>query len=269
MPVLIGTSGWQYADWKGRLYPRAMPQSRWLRHYAEHFRTVEVNNAFYRLPEVDTFTRWSASTPEDFVFALKASRYLTHVRRLRDPTEPVERLMHRAAGLGTKLGPVLLQLPPNFRADLLALRATLEAFPRQVRVAFEPRHESWHSDATFELLGDFDAAFCLSDTLGKRGPIRRTASWGYVRFHEGRSAPAPCYGRAALLGWAGRLGDLWEAGDDVFVYFNNDRGGCAVRDAHRFANAVTKVGLEPTRVPDARRASLTIEGPDPPSPGPG
>jgi uncharacterized protein YecE (DUF72 family) len=259
MPVLIGTSGWQYADWKGRLYPRRMPQARWLQYYAEHFRTVEVNSAFYRLPDEDTFARWGQSTPPDFVFAVKASRYLTHVRRLRGPVEPVERLLDRAAGLGAKLGPVLLQLPPNFRADLPALRATLGAFPRDVRVAFEPRHESWHTDATFALLGDFDAALCLSDTHGRRTPLRRTASWGYVRFHEGRSAPAPCYGRAALRSWAERLRNLWDPGDDLFVYFNNDRGGCAVRDAHRFAGAVTKADFVATRVPDAHRASLAIK----------
>ena len=256
MPVLIGTSGWQYADWRGRLYPRRMPQSGWLGHYAELFRTVEVNNAFYRLPEAGTFTRWRDATPDDFVMAVKASRYLSHVRRLRDPAEPVGRLLGRAQHLGDKLGPVLLQLPPNFRSDLSALRATLEAFPRTVRVAFEPRHESWHTDATFEILEEFGAALCLSDAPGRRSPIRRTTGWGYLRFHEGRSSPAPCYGRAALATWAHRLAERWDGGDDVYVYFNNDRGGCAVRDAHRFALAATKVGLVPTRVPSAREASL-------------
>ena len=256
MPVLIGTSGWQYADWRGRFYPRRMPQRQWLGYYAEHFRTVEVNNAFYRLPEADTFTRWREATPDDFVIGVKASRYLTHVRRLKDPAEPVGRLLDRAQHLGDQLGPVLLQLPPNFRADLPALGATLEAFPRTVRVAFEPRHGSWHTDATFELLEEFGAAFCLSDTLGRRSPIRRTAGWGYLRLHEGRAAPAPCYGRTALATWARRLAALWGQGDDVYVYFNNDRGGCAVRDAHRFALAVTTAGLVPTRVPSAREASL-------------
>jgi len=258
MPVLIGTSGWQYADWRGRFYPRRLPKSQWLRHYAEHFRTVEVNNAFYRLPEADTFRRWRDATPDDFVIGVKASRYLTHVRRLRDPAEPVERLMSRAQELGVKLGPVLLQLPPNFRADLPALRSTLEVFPRTARVAFEARHESWHTDATFALLEEFRAAFCLSDAPGRRSPIRRTAGWGYLRLHEGGATPAPCYGRAALGTWARRLAELWGEGDDVYVYFNNDRGGCAVRDAHRFALAVTKVGLVSTRVPNAREASLTL-----------
>ena len=257
MPVMIGTSGWQYADWGGRFYPRHMPPAQWLRHYAEHFQTVEVNNAFYRLPEAETFRRWRDTTPDDFVIGVKASRYLTHVRRLRDPTEPVGRLLSRAQHLGDKLGPVLLQLPPNFRADLPALRATLEAFPRSVRVAFEPRHESWHTDAAFDLLEECEVAFCLSDVAGRRGPIRRTADWGYLRLHGGRATPAPCYGRTALRTWARRLTELWDKDDDVYAYFNNDHGGCAVRDAHRFALAVTTAGLVPTRVPSARQASLT------------
>ena len=129
MPVWIGTSGWQYADWKGRFYPRSLRQAGWLAHYASYFRTVEVNNAFYRLPEEAIFERWRDTTPDDFVVAVKASRYLTHVRRLREPAEPVERLMSRAKGLGAKLGPILVQLPPTMRADLPALEDTLGAFP--------------------------------------------------------------------------------------------------------------------------------------------
>jgi uncharacterized protein YecE (DUF72 family) len=259
MPVLIGTSGWQYADWKGRFYPPGLAQRQWLTHYAEHFETVEVNNAFYRLPEPETFTRWRESTPDGFVFSIKASRYLTHVRRLRDPAEPVERLVHRARLLGDRLGPVLLQLPPNLRADLPALRATLESFPSGLRVAFEPRHDSWHTEATFELLESFGAAFCLSDLAGRRGPLRRTAGWGYLRLHGGRASPPPCYGRAALGTWAGRLADLWGVHDDVYVYFNNDRVGCAVRDAHRFALSAARAGLAPSRVPGAREASLALK----------
>lgn len=260
MPVWIGTSGWQYADWKGRFYPRSVPQSHWLEHYGRHFGTVEVNNAFYRLPEEDTFSRWRDATPTGFVFALKASRYLTHVRRLREPAEPVGRLLHRAARLGTKLGPVLLQLPPNLRADREALRATLEAFGPGVRVAVEPRHDSWYSDATLEILEQFDAALCLRDVAGPRGMLQRTARWGYVRLHQGRATPFPSYGRTALATWADRLAELWDREDDVYAYFNNDTGGCAVHDAHRFALAVSRAGLEPTRVPDARHASLTSSG---------
>jgi uncharacterized protein YecE (DUF72 family) len=145
MPVLVGTSGWQYKDWRGRFYPERLAQSRWLEHYASRFATVESNNAFYRLPEPHTFAQWSARTPPDFVMATKASRFLTHARRLRDPAEPVGRFLEHAGHLGDKLGPVLLQLPPSLRADASLLAATLECFPGRIRVALEPRHQSWFS----------------------------------------------------------------------------------------------------------------------------
>ncbi len=256
MPVHIGTSGWHYDDWSGHLYPTSLPRRSWLEHYAGYFETVEINNAFYRLPEVSTFERWRDATPNDFVFAVKASRYLTHVKRLHDPSEPVARLMERARHLGPKLGPVLVQLPANLSADPAALRGLLDAFPPGARVAFEPRHMSWHTDEVAAILSEHDAALCLTDTAGRLSPIARTATWGYVRFHEGRAAPHPCYGRRALKTWAVRLARLWTEAEDVYVYFNNDRGGCAVRDAHRFGVAVAGTGLSPTRLPSAVAASL-------------
>lgn len=258
MPVLVGTSGWQYADWKRRLYPPALPQRRWLEFYGKCFQTVEVNSAFYRLPEAETFEKWQQNTPDDFVFSVKASRYLTHVKRLQAPSEPVKKLLARARSLTSKLGPVLLQLPPNLPASLSALRRTLNAFPFAQRVAFEPRHESWFNDSVYGLLSEHGAALCVSDTSGHRSPLVRTADWGYVRFHEGRSNPPPCYGRRALASWVERLADTWDDTSEVFVYFNNDRGGCAVRDAHRFALAVERVGLTATRVPTAHQASLLV-----------
>ena len=260
MGVIIGTSGWQYADWRGGLYPGGLAQDKWLSFYAERFQSVEVNNVFYRLPEQSTFERWSAATPDDFVFSLKASRYLTHVLRLTKPAEPVRRLLGRSSGLGHKLGPVLLQLPANFQAEPKRLTATLDAFPSHVRVAFEPRHESWFSDEVADILAQHQAALCLSDTPRRKAPLWRTADWGYVRLHEGRANPAPCYGRTALTSWAARLAGLWDDSEDVYVYFNNDHGGCAVRDAHRFALASAHAGLSPTRVPTSREASLTADG---------
>ena len=154
--------------------------------------------------------------------------------------------MSRADHLGPKLGPVLLQLPANFRINLDALAETLGLFPHGTRIAFEPRHDSWYTDETADLLARHRAAYCLSDTPGRRAPHWRTTDWGYLRFHEGRATPAPCYGRTALRSWAERLADRWSPDDDVYVYFNNDRGGCAVRDAHRFALAVERVGLAPS-----------------------
>jgi uncharacterized protein YecE (DUF72 family) len=258
MPVHIGTSGWQYADWKKRLYPSALPQRRWLEYYGTCFETVEVNSAFYRLPEVETFEKWHENTPHDFVFSVKASRYLTHIKRLQSPGEPVKKLLARAGSLKSKLGPILLQLPPNLPASVPALRQTLRAFPSAQRVAFEPRHESWFDDSVYAVLAEHGAALCLSDTAGRRSPLVRTADWGYLRFHEGRASPSPCYGKQALAAWAKRLADTWNDQHELFVYFNNDRGGCAVRDAHRFALAADGAGLTATRVPSARRASLLI-----------
>ncbi len=256
MPALIGTSGWHYQHWKGGFYPPGVAASRWLGYYAERFATVELNNAFYRLPEASTFAGWASAVPDGFVVAVKASRYLTHVRRLHDAAGPVGLLVERASHLGDKLGPILLQLPPTLRVDAAGLDRTLAAFPASVRVAVEPRHDSWFVDDTRAVLESRGAALCLADGGPSRPPLWRTASWGYVRFHRGRGRPESCYGRAALATWAGRLAGLWPASADVFAYFNNDAHGCAVRDARRFATAVARAGLEPTRVPGVRETPI-------------
>lgn len=261
MPVLVGTSGWQYRDWRGRFYPERLAQGRWLEHYASRFATVESNNAFYRLPEPDTFAAWSARTPEDFVMAVKASRFLTHVKRLRDPQEPVRRLLEHAGHLGGKLGPVLLQLPPSLQADAGLLRATLECFPAGVRVAVEPRHPSWFGDRIMDLLRELGAALCLADRARQRSPVWRTAGWTYLRLHEGTAMPRPCYGRRALATWAETLAGTWGSAADAYVYLNNDRGGCAVRDAAQFAVEARRAGLHPTRTPAV--AEITVLGPAP------
>ena len=251
MPVWIGTSGWQYRDWRDRFYPTRLPQARWLEHYAGRFQVVELNNAFYRLPEASTFAGWAARTPDDFVVAVKVSRYLTHVKRLQGPAEPVERFMARASHLGSKLGPVLLQLPPTLAADHRVLADTLDCFPDGVRVAVEFRHDSWFTEGTRRLLADRDVALCLADSPRRRTPAWRTAGWGYLRLHEGRARPHPCYGRQALSTWAARLAELWPASADLHVFFNNDHLACAVRDARVFALACRRAGLSPTRVPAA------------------
>lgn len=256
MPVRIGTSGWQYPAWKDTFYPGHLPQGEWLGYYASKFCTVEVNNTFYRLPEIATFEDWRRRTPDDFVIAVKASRYLSHVRRLRDPAEAVDRLATRAGHLGPKLGPVLLQLPSNFKRDDLLLRDVLDSFPRGIRVAFEPRHPSWYQGGTAETLADHGAALCLADWASRPSPVWRTASWTYLRLHGGRATPAPCYGRWALRSWAERLAGLWGDDEDCYVYFNNDQRACAVRDARRFSASVGRVGLTATRVPGAREVSI-------------
>jgi uncharacterized protein YecE (DUF72 family) len=256
--VYVGTSGWQYRDWRRAFYPADLAQSRWLEHYAAEFATVEVNNTFYRLPERSTFEEWAARTPADFVFAMKASRYLTHIRRMRDSAEPVARMLDHARGLKRKLRPVLLQLPPNLAADATRLKETLAQFPRRVLVAFEPRHASWFVDEVYDVLAARNAALCLTDRLGKRGPMVRTADWYFMRFHEGTARPHPCYGDRALAGWAERLADQWPKSADGYVYFNNDRHACAVRNAARFATLAERTGLQPTRT--AEPSSISVRG---------
>ncbi len=250
MALIVGTSGWQYASWRGRFYPRELPQRGWLQHYADRFACVEVNNTFYNLPAAETFRRWGEQTPADFSFVLKLSRYLSHIRRLSDPEDSVRLFLERAEPLAAKTGPLLLQLPPTMRRDVDLLDAALAAFPRRWHVAVEFRHPSWYVDEVAACLHKHGAALCLTDRRGRpMQPMWRTATWGFIRLHEGRATPYPCYGDAALRSWVQRIAGLWSAEEDVYAFFNNDPGGCAVRDAVRFAAHASRAGLRPTRVP--------------------
>jgi uncharacterized protein YecE (DUF72 family) len=270
MPMKIGTSGWQYRDWRGRLYPAGVPQRRWLEYYAQHYLTVENNNSFYRLPPRETFESWRERTPDDFVMAVKASRYLTHVRRLRDPAEPVARLLGAAAGLGPKLGPVLLQLPPTLKADPDALDVCLGAFRTAAgaqgvqgpQIAVEPRHESWWTEEIRRILIAHDATLCWADRRGRPiTPLWRTASWGYLRFHQGTAQPRPSYGRQALRSWVARVSETWPDEADVYVYFNNDTGGAAVINSAQFAGLARQAGRSVTRTPEVGQVAGTTSGP--------
>jgi uncharacterized protein YecE (DUF72 family) len=247
----IGTSGWQYRDWRRAVYGGS-PTARWLGLYAQMFATVEVNSTFYRLPGEGTLGKWATATPEDFCFALKTSRYLTHIKRLRDPVEPVRRFRERLVELGAKLGCVLVQLPPTLVRDDARLTDTLDAFAAElpgIRVAFEPRHDSWHHDEVYDALASRDAALCWWDRRGKRGPLVKTASWIYVRFHAGRALPLPCYGNHALVRWCERI--VEHAGDavDGYVYFNNDHRACAPRNAAQLGRIAGRVGVAVSRLP--------------------
>jgi uncharacterized protein YecE (DUF72 family) len=247
----VGTSGWQYRHWRTRFYPPTCPSTRWLEHYAARFGTVEVNNTFYRLPKPDTFSAWAARVPEDFAIAIKASNYLTHYRRLRAPAEPVERLLTHAAGLQSHLSVVLLQLPPDMRAAPDRLDETLRAFGGRVRIAVEPRHDSWWCDEVRSVLTEHGAALCLADRGSRMiTPAWRTADWCYVRFHFGLAQPPSCYGPTALRSWATRLHDLFGNEADGYAYFNNDGHGCALRDAVAFARFAREAGMSAGRVPD-------------------
>ena len=239
--IHVGTSGWQYRDWRGRLYPEGMAQSRWLEHYARTFSTVEVNNSFYRLPERGTFERWASTTPDTFTFAVKASRYLTHLKRLKDPREGIGRLWDNSAGLGDKRGPVLFQLPPRFPADLIRLEAFCALLPPRILAAWEFRDPSWWIDDVFRLLDERGYAFVLPDRPGFRGPFIVTGGWSYVRFHQGTQT-GPDYRRDKLRAWAERIAEM--DASDVWAFFNNDHGGAAVRDAIFLRKAMSAGGAD-------------------------
>jgi uncharacterized protein YecE (DUF72 family) len=249
MPILIGTSGWQYRHWRGTFYPRESAQREWLEFYAARFATVESNAAFYRLPEEKTFTDWADRTPDDFVWTVKVGRFLTHIKRLREPAEPVERFVTHARGLGKKLGPALLQLPPQLEANVTLLDECLAEFPLDVRVAVEFRHPSWWTTHVEQVLRRHGAALCWADRLRPISPLWRTTDWGYLRFHQGRASPRPCYGEDALTTWVQRIDDVLPKETELFVYFNNDHRACALRDAIIFARLARRAGWEVSRVP--------------------
>ncbi|MBI4261640.1 MAG: DUF72 domain-containing protein [Actinobacteria bacterium] len=245
--ILVGTSGWQYRDWRGVLYPEGLPQRRWLAHFSARFPAVEVNNSFYRLPTEETFVRWREESADGFTFAVKASRYITHSRRLREAEEPVRLFLDRARRLGGKLGPVLYQLPPRFPADLDRLEGFLRALPGDVRAAFEFRDRSWDRDGVRAVLDRVGAAWVLADSPGARVEDHVTGGWSYVRLHRGGHGSAGAdYAREKLRRWADRIAAL--PARDVYVFFNNDPTGAAVRDAR------TLLDLLAERVPERKLA---------------
>ena len=231
-PVLVGCSGWNYKDWRGTFYPAGLAAGKWLEHYSRQFETVEVNTTFYRLIKREAVARWLEQTPEHFVFAVKASRYLTHIKRLRDSAESVARFyeplepMRRA----DRLAVVLWQLPENFRRDDGRLAAFLEQLPGG-RHALELRHESWFTRAVYELLRAHDVALVIGDHPERSFQTHEaTAGWRFIRMHYGRRGRRGNYSASELRAWAERL-HAWRAHGPIFVYFNNDWEAFAPRNA--------------------------------------
>ena len=238
-PIRIGCSGWNYASWRGVLYPEGCPQRRWLERYAEGFETVEVNNTFYRLPTHDAVRGWVQQTPPDFVFAVKSSRYLTHMKRLTDMDRGVERLLERLEPLleSPKMGPMLWQLPETFRRDDDRLAFALDRLPPG-RHAFEFRHESWFCDEVLEALRAHGVALCIGDHPERPWQSHElTADFSFVRFHYGRRGRRGNYSETELDEWARELRRLARRAE-VFAYFNNDWEGFAVRNALRLRKLV-------------------------------
>ncbi|MEA2418799.1 MAG: hypothetical protein QOE60_1005 [Thermoleophilaceae bacterium] len=258
----VGCSGWNYDDWRGRLYPEGLPRTRWLARYAEEFDTVEVNSTFYRLASRDAVGRWVEQTPDGFVFAAKASRYLTHVRRLREIEEGIHRYYERILPLveADKLGPIVWQLPPNFRNEGDALERvaeTLELVPPG-RHCFEFRHASWFVEPVYALLREHDAALVIGDH--PKWPFQAhelTADWTLVRLHHGRRGRRGNYSQTELDEWARRI-QRWSRRAEVFVYFNNDWEGFAVENARALKRRLRRSPAGRARVAaGARRASAS------------
>jgi len=233
-PVRIGCSGWNYAHWREVVYPKGLPAARWLEHYATLFDTVEVNNTFYRLPKRDSVARWVEQTPEGFVFAVKASRYLTHVKRLTDLGPGVKRFYERIEPLvrSPKLGPVLWQLPGNFQRDDERLSAALDRLPAG-RHSFEFRHKSWFATEIYELLRVHGVGLVIGDHPERPFQTHElTADWTFIRFHYGSRGRNGNYSERELEEWAKRI-DAWRSRVEVYAYFNNDWHGYAVRNGRR------------------------------------
>jgi uncharacterized protein YecE (DUF72 family) len=239
--VWVGTSGYVYRHWRaGVFYPPDLRAREELAWYGSRFRTVELNNPFYRLPSRETFARWSEQTPDDFLFAVKVSRFVSHVKRLREASDPLALLLERASPLGAKLGPLLVQLPPQFHLDLARLEEFLASLPEGNRWVLEVRHPSWQVPAVYAALGQRGVALCVPVGGRVQPDLVTTAPFTYLRMHAG-SAPGGGFGEEQLRPWAARIRALWRSGKEVFVYFNNDWEGHAVRDALRLRELL---GLE-------------------------
>jgi uncharacterized protein YecE (DUF72 family) len=227
----VGCSGWEYKHWRGDFYPPEIPKASWFEHYAATFDTVEINNTFYRLPEQHTFAAWAERAPRRFLFAVKASRFLTHMKKLKDPEEPLDRLFGRMRPLEGHLGPVLYQLPPGWKCDAVRLEHFLQVLPRGVQHVLEFRDPSWYADEVLALMERYHVALCLHDMRGSATGRERVGPFVYVRFHGATGNYGGGYSDDRLEGWAGWLAEQRTAGADVYAYFNNDIGGHAPRNA--------------------------------------
>ncbi len=226
-----GTSGWHYDHWRDRFYPEKLVKAKWLEFYAAHFNTVELNNSFYRLPSEAAFANWYNSSPPNFIFAVKVSRFITHIKRLRDSEEPVDTFITRAKGLGEKLGPLLYQLPPNLHRDDDRLESFLSILPSGMKHVVEFRHQSWLEDSVFEVLHKYNVGLCIFDMPDISCPLVATADFAYIRFHGSTGLYSSCYSNEELADWAKRLTNLAANVKALYIYFNNDAEAFAVRNA--------------------------------------
>jgi uncharacterized protein YecE (DUF72 family) len=240
-PVRIGCSGWIYQHWRGLFYPPDLPVKRWFAFYADTFDTVEINNSFYRLPPPETFETWRDQAPEGFCYAVKANRFLTQAKKLKDCAEPLMRQMASFDALRPALGPILYQLPPRFRINLDRLESFLALLPEDTTNVFEFREPSWHTDATFALLERYGASLCVHDMPGSKSPAVAVGPIAYLRFHGGTGKYIGRYPDAALRDWTDWICDWAREGRAVWAYFNNDPQAHAIHDAQTLRAMVRQV----------------------------
>lgn len=229
--VHTGTSGWSYKHWKGPFYPEDLPDKHLFSYYSRFFRSVEINSSFYHLPLKKTFENWKDASPGDFIFAVKASRYITHIKKLKDAGQAVERFFERAVGLGGKTGPILFQLPPSLKMNLERLDSFFDELPKGYLHTFEFRNQSWFHPEVYSLLSDRGAAFCIYELGGRSSPIEVTADFVYVRLHGPGGPYQGAYSESALALWRERFRKWNEEGRDVYCYFDNDEKGFAAQNA--------------------------------------
>lgn len=236
----IGTSGWSYPHWREIFYPTYLRQPEWFHHYAKHFDTVEINYSFYRLPSEEAFDRWRQQAHPGFVYALKANRFLTHIKHLKEVGEPLDLFLTRARRLGDKLGPILWQLPPRWRANIGRMEKFAAHLPSDLTHVFEFRHSSWFCESVRDLLKDFHLTFCIFDMRDLPCPSWITSSTIYLRFHGSELVYGGRYGRDGLKPWSARIRRWLSEGCGVYAYFNNDALGYAVKDAQTLRELVAE-----------------------------
>jgi uncharacterized protein YecE (DUF72 family) len=239
--IRIGTSGWSYAHWRRVFYPESMASKRWLSYYVRYFDTVEVNNSFYHLPGQSAFEKWRAEAPSGFVFAVKANRFITHMKKLKNVDDALSLFVERAGILGRNLGPILFQLPPNLRFDAARLKDFLDQLPQRRRFVVEFRNATWINEKMVDMLKSKKVALCIHDLLDIDCPRLMTSSFSYFRFHGFSEKYGGSYPKRVLTDYAETMVEMISRGRDVYAYFNNDAFGYALKDAVRLRKLVSKM----------------------------
>jgi uncharacterized protein YecE (DUF72 family) len=238
--VHIGTSGWHYTHWEGPFYPGDIAKKEYLSYYTRHFHTAEINNTFYQIPQKRTLKQWIETVPRHFTFAVKASRYITHMKKLKDPNKPVAKFLKQIEVLGDKLGPILFQLPPRWKLNLERLESFLKALPPDYGYSFEFRDPSWFHPQVYEMLSQHQAAFCIYDFNFRLSPKEVTADFVYIRLHGPDGPYQGRYDVQTLSGWAGALSAWSKQNKEIYCYFDNDQAGFAAQDALKLQEMMNK-----------------------------